>query len=118
MYLYHGRIHASSLRAGSYIIGLYQVAFRFVENKAYLVYRYPLSVSIFLRVIPLDNLLKRLINSFRKVVHHLYFQHINMIPKDYGLTEEEKLIYSDRVPHNLTKLDLLGKGGFALVWLC
>ena len=43
---------------GGYIIGLYQIAFGFIKNKAYLVYRYPLPVPVFFRIIPLDNLLK------------------------------------------------------------
>ena len=71
-------MRASSLRGG-YIISLYQIPFGFVENKAYLVHRFPLSVPIFFRIIPLDNLLKGLIISFRKVVHYFYFHYINMV---------------------------------------
>jgi hypothetical protein len=40
------------------MIGLYQVAFRFVENKAYLMNGHALPVPIFFRIIPLNNLLK------------------------------------------------------------
>ena len=47
----------ASLQGGQ-IISLYQIAFGFVENKAYLVYGHPLPVPIFFRIIPLDNLLK------------------------------------------------------------
>lgn len=51
----------ASLRGGCYIICLYQIAFSFVENKSYLMHSYPLSVPIFFRIIPLDDLLKSLI---------------------------------------------------------
>ena len=61
------------------MIGLYQIPFGFVKNKAYLVHRFPLSVPLFFRIIPLDDLLKRLIISFRKVVHYFYFHYINMV---------------------------------------
>ena len=71
-------MHASSLRGGQ-IISLYQVAFGFVENKAYLVNGHALPIPIFFRIIPLDDLLKSLIISFRKVVHYFYFHNINMI---------------------------------------
>ncbi|KAM3135867.1 hypothetical protein pb186bvf_011996 [Paramecium bursaria] len=37
--------------------------------------------------------------------------------KDYGLSEEEKQTYGDRVPVGYDKIELLGRGGFALVWL-
>ncbi|CAD8111395.1 unnamed protein product [Paramecium primaurelia] len=39
------------------------------------------------------------------------------ILKDYGLTEEEKGTYGDRQLLGFDKLELLGRGGFALVWL-
>lgn len=38
--------------------------------------------------------------------------------RDYGLSEEEKQTYGDRVPNHHLKLEVLGKGGFAIVWLC
>ena len=47
----------ASLQGGQ-IISLYQVAFRFVENKAYLMNGHPLPVPIFFRIIHLNNLLK------------------------------------------------------------
>lgn len=37
---------------------------------------------------------------------------------DISLTKEEYSIYGNRVPPNYRKLKLLGKGGFAIVWLC
>jgi serine/threonine protein kinase len=37
--------------------------------------------------------------------------------KHWVLTEQEKSLYGDRVPKGYEKLDLLGKGGCALVWL-
>jgi hypothetical protein len=45
---------------------------------------FPLSVPVFLRIIPLDYLLKGLIISLRQVVHHFNFHHINMMAKDNG----------------------------------
>ncbi len=33
------------------------------------------------------------------------------------MTEEEKLVYGERFPLTHNKIDILGKGGFALVWL-
>jgi serine/threonine protein kinase len=37
--------------------------------------------------------------------------------KHWVLTDQEKALYGDRVPKGYEKLDLLGKGGCALVWL-
>jgi hypothetical protein len=37
--------------------------------------------------------------------------------KHWVLTDSEKQVYGDRVPKGYEKLDLLGKGGCALVWL-
>ena len=73
------------LKHGSgYIIGLHQIAFGFVENKAYLMNGHALPVPVFFRIILLDYLLKGLIISLKYVVHHFYFHHINMMTKDNG----------------------------------
>jgi hypothetical protein len=37
--------------------------------------------------------------------------------KSWVLTDEEKATYGDRCPKDYVKLDFLGRGGFALVWL-
>jgi serine/threonine protein kinase len=37
--------------------------------------------------------------------------------KTWTLSDQEKATYGDRVPKGYDKLDLLGKGGCALVWL-
>jgi len=36
---------------------------------------------------------------------------------NYQLLDSEKQTYGDRVPKGYDKIDLLGKGGCALVWL-
>jgi len=38
-------------------------------------------------------------------------------PAKYTLTDDEKATYGDRFPKEYIKLDFLGRGGFALVWL-
>lgn len=37
--------------------------------------------------------------------------------RDYGLSDSEKKIYGDRCPTGYEKINLLGRGGWALVWL-
>jgi serine/threonine protein kinase len=39
------------------------------------------------------------------------------VKKNWVLTDQERWTYGDRVPKGYEKLDLLGKGGCALVWL-
>ena len=37
--------------------------------------------------------------------------------QDWGLLDAEKALYGDRCPKGFDKLQLLGKGGCAVVWL-
>ena len=45
-----------------------------------------------------------------------YFNEKN--EKEIILTKEEKLIYGNRTMKNYSKIKLLGKGGYGIVWLC
>ena len=38
--------------------------------------------------------------------------------KQIELTKEEKLLYGDRIMKGYSKIKLLGKGGYGIVWLC
>ena len=38
-------------------------------------------------------------------------------PGDWGMSDAEKKVYGDRTPKDYTKVNLLGRGGWAIVWL-